>query len=161
MAKLKYIIGQKFGRLTVIEIASKSAKNTTYLCKCDCGKTIKVLRFNLINGKTKSCGCLRSELRSEDPPVNGGFVDGTCVNYITSCKLSKNNTSGIKGITWDKGTQKWRADITFKGVAYYLGRYDKIEDAKRIREGAENELHSNFLEWYSNQKGGVNNDKNK
>jgi hypothetical protein len=52
------IIGQRFGRLAVIEIASEAgARPLLYLCQCDCGKLKKIRRGNLQNG-TRSCGCL-------------------------------------------------------------------------------------------------------
>ena len=52
-SRKKYIIGKKFGRLTVI----KKMENNKYLCKCDCGNETVVYASNLITGHTKSCGC--------------------------------------------------------------------------------------------------------
>jgi hypothetical protein len=46
-------------------------------------------------------------------------------------KAHRNNTSGIKGVSWDKLRKKWCARITGEGVYKYLGRYDNIEDAKK------------------------------
>ena len=61
----KTLINQKFGRLTVLEKAESifvgGKKRGAFKCKCDCGKEIIVLREKLINGNTKSCGCLREE----------------------------------------------------------------------------------------------------
>ena len=64
LGKSKYIdiIGQKYGKLTVIKrVEDYVANNNSYvqlLCKCDCGKEITVLKTNLINGHTLSCGCI-------------------------------------------------------------------------------------------------------
>lgn len=56
----KNLIGQKFGRLTVIERNGSNKRNqANWLCLCDCGKKITVLGARLRNGTTKSCGCLR------------------------------------------------------------------------------------------------------
>lgn len=45
--------GTRFGKLTVLEdLGQKHIK-----CKCDCGNTTVVQRYNLLYGKTKSCGC--------------------------------------------------------------------------------------------------------
>lgn len=44
-------------------------------------------------------------------------------------KLSKNNTSGITGVTWDKQYQKWRAQIMINGKNKYLGIYINKEQA--------------------------------
>lgn len=64
--KRKNLIGQRFGRLTVVDYAeTRFEKNgkciTYYKARCDCGKEIEVLRGSLTSGKTQSCGCLRTE----------------------------------------------------------------------------------------------------
>lgn len=57
--QFKNEIGNRYGKLTVISLVKKSPK-AVWLCKCDCGNTIKVLGISLRNGNTKSCGCLNS-----------------------------------------------------------------------------------------------------
>ena len=57
----KSLIGQKFGRLTVI---SQDNNNPKYwYCECDCGSGIikRVYEHNLLKGATQSCGCLQKE----------------------------------------------------------------------------------------------------
>lgn len=51
-------IGSKFNRLTIIGASTKTGYS---VCKCDCGNSIEVENWNIEHGKTKSCGCLRSE----------------------------------------------------------------------------------------------------
>lgn len=46
-------------------------------------------------------------------------------------KTPKNNTSGYKGVTWDKEKQKWRAKITYDGKMLHLGLFIDIMDAAR------------------------------
>lgn len=57
------ITGNKYGRLTVIKENGKQGKNIMWLCKCDCGKEINAIAYNLKNGHTRSCGCLQTETR--------------------------------------------------------------------------------------------------
>lgn len=59
--KIINIIGNKYGKLTVIkELEEKSNNNQRlYLCKCDCGNEKIVAQNNLISGDTKSCGCIK------------------------------------------------------------------------------------------------------
>ena len=53
------MIGQKFGRLTVIEELPERKKGLiVYKCQCDCGAYTNVTSHDLKNGHTKSCGCL-------------------------------------------------------------------------------------------------------
>lgn len=47
--------------------------------------------------------------------------------------LSPRNTSGYRGVTWDKARQKWQAKTKHLGVWIYLGRYDTPEEADNAR----------------------------
>lgn len=59
MAKEKDLIGQKFGKVTVIKIDHKDKKGEIYWeCLCDCGNLTIIRNSNLLNGHTKNCGCL-------------------------------------------------------------------------------------------------------
>lgn len=54
------LMGQKFGRLTVIKrVESTFSRRVKWLCRCDCGKEIIVKGKGLRSGHTKSCGCIR------------------------------------------------------------------------------------------------------
>jgi hypothetical protein len=44
-------------------------------------------------------------------------------------RLRKNNTSGVKGVTWDRSKKKWQAQITINCKPCNLGRFDDINDA--------------------------------
>ena len=60
--KTKNLVGEKFGKLTVIELLEDSNKfnRRLYNCQCDCGNTIILPSASLISGHTHSCGCLLS-----------------------------------------------------------------------------------------------------
>ena len=61
MGKMKNLLNQKFGQLTVIECMGKIDKRHYYWkCKCDCGNETIVSTSQLTSGNTKSCGCLKS-----------------------------------------------------------------------------------------------------
>lgn len=62
--------------------------------------------------------------------------------------MLRNNTSGVRGVSWDKNRRKWAATIVFKGKTYHLGRYNNIEDAAAVRKEAENALFGDFLKWF-------------
>ena len=47
--------------------------------------------------------------------------------------MMSNNTSGVKGVVWDKDRNKWRAQIMIDGMQIYLGLFENLEDAKRAR----------------------------
>ena len=56
--------GQRFGRLTVCEEVKgyRPDKKRWFLCACDCGGENTVAYSDLVQGKTRSCGCLRKDL---------------------------------------------------------------------------------------------------
>lgn len=55
-----------------------------------------------------------------------------------------NNTSGVKGVTWDRSKGKWYAYITVNGKMKALGRYDTLEDAAEVRRAAAEKYHGEF-----------------
>lgn len=52
--------GTRFSRLKVIELVY-GTKPTIAICQCDCGSFARIARDKLVNGHTKSCGCLNLE----------------------------------------------------------------------------------------------------
>lgn len=62
----KDLIGQRFGRLTAVRESKKRYNGCTmWVCQCTCGRETVVLCSSLINGNTRSCGCLQRERASE------------------------------------------------------------------------------------------------
>ncbi len=149
---LKDYVGKRFGRLTVVEYAGKKRKVTdrsattiTYWkCRCDCGNEVIVGQPELQNGDTQSCGCLLKDKMAEALVL----YDNTSVAILERDKkrLRSSNTSGYTGVYHAKDG-KWIAYINFKKKRYWLGRYEKKEDAIRARQRGE-EMHDDFLEWY-------------
>lgn len=59
--KLINLVGQKFGRLTVIDRFHTNKHHTMWLCECDCGNQCVVQGTSLKRGNTTSCGCYKRE----------------------------------------------------------------------------------------------------
>lgn len=156
--KMNNIKGKKFGRLLVLEGTDKRSKwngSVIWKCKCNCGNITYASAGDLVDGAVRSCGCLQKEGVSERGKESASnlinynkkynLIEGTNIQIITREEPSKNNTSGIIGVFWDKDSQKWRATISFKNKTHYLGRYENKEDAIKARKQAEEKLHKNFL----------------
>jgi hypothetical protein len=75
------------------------------------------------------------------------LVENTCLLQLTK-KIARNNTSGIKGVSWNKRDKKWEAKITFKHQIYRLGRFTNLEDAAKERRLAEEKYFTPILEKY-------------
>ena len=57
----KDLTNQRFGKLVALEPTSKRLKTSVvWKCQCDCGNICYKASSYLINGDTKSCGCLTS-----------------------------------------------------------------------------------------------------
>jgi hypothetical protein len=54
-------------------------------------------------------------------------------------KLRSNNTSGHKGIYFNKRAKKWRAHIQIDGININIGYFDNLEDAKIARVNRANQ----------------------
>jgi len=143
--------GERFGELTVLEYAGKKNGQNYWHCRCDCGKETTVRENYLLTGKTKSYGCLQAKMATE----NMKFVGGTSITRLEKAghRLSAANSSGHNGIYWNRKTQKWVAQIGFKGKTRYLGSYRTIDDAVQARKKAEERIYGEFLEeYYANSK---------
>lgn len=94
-----------FDRLTVIGREPNVNDRSMWRCKCKCGKEVVVSGKNLINGNTKSCGCLKHEHRYIDLTgqefgelvvLNLDHIDGNKVFWNCYCKLC-GNTKVVNG----------------------------------------------------------------
>lgn len=58
--------GEKVGRWEVLLRAPDNAnQQIVYWCRCECGFLARVEKRSLASGRSKSCGCLKSELGSK------------------------------------------------------------------------------------------------
>ncbi len=63
---LKNITGQRFGRLIVLSLSGMSKHSKAlWLCECECGNKKVLVAGDLQSGRSKSCGCLRSQMMRE------------------------------------------------------------------------------------------------
>ncbi len=58
-----------------------------------------------------------------------------------------NNTSGFKGVCWNKNDKKWQAQIGFKGKLYVVGRFDDPEEAHKAYCEKAKELNGEFAHF--------------
>jgi len=56
----------------------------------------------------------------------------------------RRNTSGFKGVSWDKTRGQWQAGIVTAGRRKALGRFSRIEDAARAYDDAARRVHGAF-----------------
>jgi hypothetical protein len=59
--------------------------------------------------------------------------------------MQRNNTSGFRGVSFDKRRQCWEANIRFNKVKQRLGRFDTPEEASAAYEAKAKELFGEYL----------------
>jgi hypothetical protein len=112
-------------------------------------------RFKL-NGRAYLAHRLAYELAS-GPIPEGLQIDHTC--HARSCvnpshlravtnkqnkeNLSgpqRNGVSGVRGVFWNKGSNRWRASVRHNGVHHHLGYFRSIAEAEKVVIAKRNKL---------------------
>lgn len=58
--------------------------------------------------------------------------------------LSRANTSGFKGVTWNRRKRRWQAQIMVNGRNHWLGNFERLEDAAAAYVEGSKRLHGEF-----------------
>lgn len=103
------LIGQKFGKLTILSV---SDGKPIALCKCDCGVTKNIVWYSIKYGLTKSCGCYVKEYKDLTGRVYGDLIvlgrsdvykNGN-LTYLCKCKCGKEVICRVSGLSCGKTT---------------------------------------------------------
>lgn len=70
-AEKQDIVGEKFGKLTAVKRVENKGHHVYYLFKCDCGNEKIISKEAVVEGKTKSCGCLQRKPQSNFKDLTG------------------------------------------------------------------------------------------
>lgn len=141
----KDLTGQRFDRLEVLEFAYAKDNKNYWKCMCDCGNICYVNTASLTNGTTVSCGCKNDENRASLSSLDRGLVDGTMKCALKKDrKLNKNNSSGVRGVHYDKDRKLWVAQIMFQRNAHLLGRFKTKREAIRTRKAGEEKYFGKY-----------------
>lgn len=84
--------------------------------------------------------------------INGNALDNRCTNLriclqsenMRNRKKNGNNTSGVKGIYWDKESNSWRAQIQVNGKKISIGRFSNLKNARVAYREVARKVHGNF-----------------
>lgn len=116
-------VGQRFGRLLVLEEAGRNnLKKVLWKCQCDCGNIVVCASGSLITGNSTSCGCYLKERITK----HGGWKNPSYNSWramMRRCYKSQDKDYvryGAKGITV---CDKWHDYPTFaKDMGEPLGK---------------------------------------
>ena len=149
-------IGEVHGNLEIIGFSGIEKQNYHFApimeCKCrKCGNITEIPLPRLNASQARECAeCARKNLKIGREISKSAAVEGTSILSIDGRRQkNKNNSSGHNGVSKCYKSGKWRAYINFRRRQYYLGTYEKIEDAIQARKEAEKEMYGSFLDWYA------------
>lgn len=116
MSRRLDLIGQRFGRLTVlhesaVKISRSGNKERQWFCLCDCGESKVIQQGSLRRGRTLSCGCYSSEATSKRNYRHGMskesyyHVWSAMIQRCDNPREKHYHLYGGRGITYDL---KWK-----------------------------------------------------
>ena len=144
----KQLIGKRFGKLTVIaDSGEKQGTAKMWLCKCDCGNTVKVRTDSLTGGKTISCGCYLYDKQRIAALNAGKKIEDHTSSVFFNGKVSKNSKTGINGVAQLK-SGLYRSYVGYKNKTYVLYQGPHISRATEPRKEADEMIkNGEFDEW--------------
>ena len=101
MSRVKNEIGNKYGRLTVIERAGSIHEKAAWLCRCECGNQIIVTGDSLRRGQTTTCGDTIHKQQRMSKVGKANYKDITGCKYGKLTALRPIGSAIYGGILWE------------------------------------------------------------
>lgn len=120
------LIGREYGRL--IPVLECADRRNHFICQCECGNYSLTRKESLLNGKSKSCGCLHREIAAIRQLAHGFSVRGkisptyrayqSMLQRATNPNLSQWRDYGGRGITV---CERWQGSGGFLNFLLDMG----------------------------------------
>jgi hypothetical protein len=119
--------GDRFERLVVEKFERSHSSHQLWLCHCDCGKTTIARGDKLQSGRTKSCGCLKLQLRQalENKDLNDDNILQKTLRELKTCLQESKETLNL---AQKLASKNFHLAATNKCPG--LGVWDLVERAK-------------------------------
>lgn len=113
------------------------------------GKRVKYFMHRVILGRILGFAPAREQ---ECDHINGDGLLNTRDNLRLATpsqnrrnqRVSRKNTSGVRGVSWYKAYEKWSAEICVNGTKHHLGYFLEFSDATAARHEAELKFFGEF-----------------
>lgn len=141
------LTGKEFGYLKVTAMFPLEDK-----VECVCQKCGRIEKHGVyyIKMMTQCSECTKLEtgtkiskaLSESDLYQSGTYLAA----WESGRKKNSNNTSGYRGVSYDKARNKWRAYIKYRRKDILIGRFDTIEEAILARNIVEDDIKLRLTE---------------
>jgi HNH endonuclease/AP2 domain len=101
------------------------------------------LAWLYIHGTLPECEIDHINMKHDDNRIINLRLATRTENQCNTRRAS-NNTSGFKGVSWDRRNEKWLAQIKINGRQIYLGLFANAELAHVAYSNASKHLHGDF-----------------
>ena len=147
MKRINYedMVGRKFGKLTVLgffkkDVPTKNRPNQKivyFKCECECGNIKEIMAKSVLNGDTKSCGCLKRDVDEKHIKMIGKkFGKLTVLEAYKKSHPEKNNPNVkrcfFKCLCECGNTKEIMANSVIRGEIKSCGCLNKEIDKKYI-----------------------------
>ena len=135
----------KISPLPKIKVGSKAGTVNTGYIKVNIGtkkyqahRIIWMMQYGYLPKEIDHINCNKLDNRIE----NLREVNRTQNRY--NINSYKNNTSGIKGVSWKADLKKWQVSVNVDGNRKYIGVFKDIELAELVAMEARNKYHGEY-----------------
>ncbi|WP_391487129.1 HNH endonuclease [Leclercia tamurae] len=90
------------------------------------------------DGVIDHVNCIKSDNRFENLRL------ATVSQNNHNLPMRRNNSSGVKGVTWHKQHGKWHARCKYLGVSHHVGYFNELNDAEEAVKRLREKLHGEF-----------------
>lgn len=158
MKTITNLVGQKFGKLTVLYQTPNTNSQPRWMCRCDCGKEKTVQGCHLKSGHTQSCGCSWYKFGKSRTSWKGhGDIPSTMFGRIVSNAKKRNISFDITiEYIWDLFLEQNKMcalsglplDFTYGRNHHYKGTasLDRIDSSKGYVKGNVQWVHKD-VNW--------------
>lgn len=139
--KFQSLIGQRFGKLTVLKESEKktSDNKSKWICQCDCGTIIEISGHSLKQGHTKSCGCIKS------------FGEEKIGNLLTQANIQFQKEYSFKNCYGNNKNYPLKFDFYISSKKYLI-EYDGEQHFQTNNRGWNNKQNLENTQYYDKIK---------
>lgn len=139
------ITGERRGHLTALSATSHRRNGATiWAWRCDCGAVVFKPISGVGSGLSTMCPACARRLKSEQASAMAASVQRdsetnmipAALESLRAGKLTRNNTSGVRGVSWHNGSRKWVARISDNGKTRTIGYFTSLDEAAQARAEA-------------------------